>query len=199
MKKTLLVLAAVGALALSACSSDDTDATPGGNGDNANPQATDQPGDDGFNPNASNICELFASAESFGDEMDAASDAVEEALDANPEDMNAPEVMAAVHAQGQAYIAYSDDMAAFFNQAANLADDAEVSQAFAAMADYFEIYMNAMGQAAINANTYMDSFMNIANYIDVDDMMALEEDFSDSSTIMWDYLMTTCADVDFDL
>jgi len=195
MKKTLLVLAAVGALALSACSSDDSDATPGGNGDNQTPQATPQDnGDDG--PPSGNICDMLADSDELSDDINEANDALDDLM-ADQASWNSPETVAALHAQGEAMLEYGNDLVFMYNRAAAQAGDPEVSAAFETMADFLELMYVGLGQAAVEANSVMDYFMNWTTYMSTDDMSQLMDDLNTAGPIISDYVYDTCGYSDF--
>ncbi len=191
MKKTLLVLAAVGALALSACSSDESsDATPGGNGDDQNPQATPQDnGNDG--PPSGDICQMLADSEDLSDDINAANDVLDDLME-DQANWNSPETVAALHTQGQAMLEYGNDLVFMYDRAAAQAGDPEVSAAFETFSDFLELMYVGLGQAAVEADSMMDYFMNWTTYMSTDDMSQLMDDLDEAGPIISEYVYDTC-------
>ncbi|MBN2176254.1 MAG: membrane lipoprotein lipid attachment site-containing protein [Demequinaceae bacterium] len=186
MKKTLLALVAVGALALSACSSDDTpDSTPGEG--NPTPQVTD----DNTNPGNSSFCEMISDSEVMSQELNDATDALDDIIE-NQEDWDSPEAIAALHTQGQAMIDYADDVAAVYDQAAAQAGDPTVSEAFSTLAEYMRILFKGMGQAAVESDSIMDYFMNMGTYLDEEQLTAMTDDLSEAGPLISEYIYDTC-------
>lgn len=202
MKKTMLVLAAVGVLALSACSSDEgSDTSPGGNGASATPQASDtvtpQPTDQGGDPGSSDICNLMASSTSPSLELNDAMDVLSGLLD-DEENWDSPATLTALHTQGQVMVDKSAEVASILNQAAAEISDPEVSAAFAKMANYFETLVMGMGQAAVEANSMMDYLLGMSSFLDEDTMNQMMDDLESSAPVISDYIYDTCGYMDID-
>lgn len=203
MRKHLLVFAAVSALALTACSSDDgSDASPGDNGGDQSPQASisnPPPGDNGNPPppGGSAFCQMIADSTDLSDDLNEANDTLDDLL-ADQANWDSPETIEALHAQGQLMLEYADDIAAIYRHAASTADDPQVSDALTTMADYFETMFTAMGQAAVEADSMMEYFMGMGNYLNQAELTQLAEDLSEAGPIIADYVYTTCGMTDFD-
>jgi hypothetical protein len=192
MKKSLLVIAAVGALALSACSSDATsDSTPGSG--NPNPQVTDH----NPNPNDGSFCAMIASSEDMSNDLNDSMDTLNDIID-DQDNWDSPEAVAALHDQGQLMIQYADDVADVFDQAAKETGDPEVASAFTSLAEYFRVLFKGMGQAAADSNSVMDYLMNMGTYLDQDQLADMVDELDEAGPIVSQYILETCGDSGFD-
>ncbi len=188
MRNTLFAIAALGALALTACSSDDgSDATPGN--ESPTPQATTpdaNPGGAG-----SSFCDFINSSEAMSHDLDTTSDDLTAILD-DQENWDSPEAVAALHTYGQAMIEDSNKMVAFYRQAAREANDPAVSQAFATLSNFTELMYKGMGQAAIEADSVMDYQMSWMMNLDQSELQNLSNDLSEAGPLISNYIFETC-------
>ncbi|MCJ7826865.1 MAG: hypothetical protein MUP36_01290 [Demequinaceae bacterium] len=192
MKRTLTVIAALGALALSACSSDATPDASTGDG-NPTPQVTTPDS----NPGSSDFCQMIGNGEAMNDDLTTASDAITALID-DQENWDSPEAVADLHTQGQILIDYADDVTAIYNQAAKEAGDPEVAEAFSTFSEYLQLFFRGMGQAAVEADSVMDYIMNMGTYLNDDRLLTLTNDLSEVGPIISDYVYDTCGHSGFD-
>jgi hypothetical protein len=202
MKKTLLAIAALGALALSACSSDETPGTSPGD-ENPTPQATSPIAPTTpttlieIDPNWTNplFCQAYFSGWDAEDDLNAASDELNSTVDEDPANWDSPEAVAALHAQGQVLLFYAEQVAGLYDQAANYTGDRPaVAEALATMSEYVRTFYVSMGQAAVDAESVMDyaTSREALFLIDPDEMSALGIAYIEAGPIVSDYVSENC-------
>lgn len=191
MKKTLLIIAVLGTLALSACSSDDkTDATPGN--DTPNPQVTDStPGGTVAEGSDADFCQALKNTDALGTEVNATSQAMTDIIN-DTANIDSPETLAALKTQGATMVEQADEVANLFNVAASKADNSEVAAGLNTMADFFLAYYQPMGQAAIDAESVMDYALNIGTTFNTEDMTVMMDEVTAAGQVVSDYATAVC-------
>ena len=105
---------------------------------------------------------------------------------------NDPAVLAAIRAQGQPMIDYTNTVAAYMRHAGSLADDRAAAEAFASLADAVETEGQIFGLMALNATSVEDYVTQATEKIAEPDYLALQAQGQKANATVVEYALSEC-------
>lgn len=191
MKLRTLSTTALVALALAACSSEDTPDSTTGSSDST-PGATQTAADSGDSGNApTDFCDALLGMDTIDNDLTAAADQLSAVLD-DQAVWNDPATVTGLHDAGQLMLDEIPAVTDYYKAAAATADDPEVSDALLAMGDLYDVYFRSMAQAAVDANDIMSFALGFGTAMGDEDLSRVLSDGTEAALTVADYGRTHC-------